>query len=154
MRGLLIVFLAFLSTIPFRARAQTWSSAQQEVWQFVEESWVADTSEDPNWIDRMVHPNFRGWDVEYPMPRNLETFKKWSRYSDENSQVLVYSVYPVAIVVEGNTAMAFYYGSIAVEDQTGEQKTTHFREVDVLIREGGHWKFLGWFGADQESGEG
>jgi hypothetical protein len=135
--------------VPLAARGQSWTPEQQEVWDFVVESWEADTSEDIEWVDRMVHPNFRGWDAGLPMPRDRDTQRRWSRYGDESGTTLIYSVFPVSIVVQGNTAVALYYGSIANEDLKGERETTHFKEVDVLIRENGEWKFLSWMGADE-----
>lgn len=149
MRRVLGVVVAFVFLAPLTARAQEWSAEQQEVWKFVEESWVADTSEDVTWVERMVHPDFMGWGTSYPMPRDRETYSRWNRYSDEAANTLIYSVYPVAIVVEGNTAVALYYGSIVEEDVKGDRETSHFREVDVLVRENGEWKFLSWMGADE-----
>lgn len=149
MRRILSLFFVLFLILPFGVQAQTWTPEQQEVWDFVVQSWEADTSEDITWVDRMVHPNFRGWDASLPMPRDRDTQRKWSRYGDESGNTLIYSVFPASIVVQGNTAVALYYGSIANEDHKGERETTHFKEVDVLIRENGEWKFLAWMGADE-----
>jgi len=149
MRAVWGVVLAVVFLLPLSARGQEWDPEQQEVWSFIVESWEADTAEDIGWIDQMVHPNFRGWDTSYPMPRDRDTARKWSRYGDESSNTLLYSVFPVSIVVQGNTAVVLYYGSIVTEDLKGDRETAQFREVDVLVREGGEWKFLAWMGADE-----
>ncbi len=151
MKRILAVVFPLVVLLPMTTQGQEWTAEQMEVWQVVEESWVADNSEDPGWIDRMVHPKLQGWDTSLPMPRDFETFKQWSRYNDANGDVLEFSAHPVAIVVHGNTAVAFYYGSIATEDLKGDRETTHFREVDVLVRDNGVWKFLAWMGADEPS---
>jgi len=149
MSRIVSVLVVSLFLIPGAVQGQTWTPEQQEVWEFVVETWEADTSEDITWVDRMVHPNFRGWDAGLPMPRDRDTQRQWSRYGDESGTTLIYSVFPASIVVQENTAVALYYGSIVNEDLEGKRETTHFKEVDVLIREDGEWKFLSWMGADQ-----
>ena len=149
MSRIVSVLVVSLFLIPGAVQGQTWTPEQHEVWEFVVETWEADTSEDITWVDRMVHPNFRGWDAGLPMPRDRDTQRQWSRYGDESGTTLIYSVFPASIVVQENTAVALYYGSIVNEDLEGKRETTHFKEVDVLIREDGEWKFLSWMGADQ-----
>jgi hypothetical protein len=83
------------------------------------------------------------------MPRDLETARRWNRYNDSTYDVLEFSIDPVAIIIEGNTAVAFCFGSIATEDLKGERETANFREADVLVRVDGQWKFLAWMGADE-----
>ena len=144
----LSVVVGSVLLVPVTVQAQGWSQEQQEVWEFIIQSWEADTREDITWVDRMVHPEFRGWDASLPMPRDRDTQRRWSRYGDESSNTLIYSVFPLSIVVQGSTAVALYYGSIVNEDLKGDRETTHFKEVDVLIREDGAWKFLSWMGAD------
>ena len=144
----LSVVVGSVLLLPVTVQAQRWSQEQQEVWEFIIQSWEADTGEDITWVDRMVHQEFRGWDASLPMPRDRDTQRRWSRYGDESSNTLIYSVFPLSIVVQGNTAVALYYGSIVNEDLEGDRETTHFKEVDVLIREDGEWKFLSWMGAD------
>ncbi len=151
MRRLVFVVLALAFFLPLTAQAQQWTEAQQGVWQVIEESWVADQADDPSWFDRFVHPNFKGWSATLPVPRDFETSKRWNQYERGNSESLIYSLHPVAIVVQGNTAVAYYFISGASENLKGERKTSHSRTIDTLIRENGEWKYLAWFGSDEAS---
>lgn len=147
--GLAVALSVFL---PAAVGAQTWSPEQAEVWKVVEDSWVAETAGNPDWYDEFVHPAFQGWSMSNPFPRSFQEGKRWNRFSRETSRNLIYSLHPMAIVVQGNTAMAFYYISGADEDLKGERKTTHSRQVETLIRVNGEWKFLGWLGGDEAGG--
>ena len=85
------------------------------------------------------------------MPRNFEEAKAWNRYGMENGRTLHYSLHPVAIVVEGNTAVAYYFVSHAGEDREGKRETTHSREVDTFVREDGRWMILAWMGSEEQN---
>ena len=132
-------------------KAQTWSPEQREVWAVVEDSWQAIAAKDHTWVDRLVHPKGRVWSNNYPMPRDHSSQGKWERYGAENSRTLVLELSPVAIVVQGNTAVAHYYYSQAMEDRKGDRKTEHGRYTDVLVRDGGQWKFLAWSGGESST---
>jgi ketosteroid isomerase-like protein len=102
--------------------------------------------EDATWPERFLHESFLGWDNENPAPRDKASTDKWSRYNDENSTTLMQELSPIGIVVHGNTAVAHYFYSEASENRKGERETTHGRYTDVLVRDGGTWRFLAWQG--------
>jgi hypothetical protein len=107
MRRILSVVFVGVFLLPLTVQGQTWNAEQQEVWKMIEDSWVADTQDDPTWYDRFVHPNFQGWSMTWPVPMGFELNRRWNRYNQEASETLLYSLHPVAIVVQGNTAVAF-----------------------------------------------
>ena len=154
MKRVLFLLLTLALLLPLATQAQTWSPEQQEVWKVVADSWVAETERDATWYEQFVHPSFHGWTMDTPHPRDYETAKGWNRFSWETSENLMYSLHPLAMVVEGNTAIVYYYYSTASEDEKGERETTHHRQVETLIQESGTWKFLGWLGGDEVSGVG
>lgn len=155
MRRIWGVVSALVFLLPVTAQAQTWSPEQEEVWKVVEASWVAsDTDRDPGWYDEFVHPEFRGWSMARPNPLDRETSRRWNRYGMDTSKTVIFSLHPMSIVVQGNTAIAFYYVSSASEDLKGEHETTHSREVDTFVRENGKWMILGWMTGDESSGGG
>ncbi len=140
-------FGLFLSTVTLLG--QTWSPEQREVIAVVEASWEADLAEDATWVDRLTHPNMLGWGRGYPMPRDRAQAKRWSEYGDENSNGLLHHLAPVGVAMHGDAAVVHYYVSVASENREGERETTHTRCTDVLVREGGEWRYLGWLCSDE-----
>ncbi len=130
--------------IPVETHGQSWSAEQREVWNVIVESWDAIVAKDVAWSDKWVHPNAIGWGDENPTPRTRATIKNWDRFGFEGSTTLVHEENLLAMVVQGNTALAHYYYSQGVEETEGKRRTIHGRCSDVLIREGGRWQFIGW----------
>lgn len=128
--------------------AQTWSAEQLEVWAFVQADWDASMQKDPGRAERNLHSSFQGWGNDIPAPRDREWTARWNRYADENTTTLIQQLTPLAIVVDGNTAVAHYLYSTATEDRKGDRETTHGRYTDVMVRDGTGWRFLAWAGGD------
>jgi len=91
------------------ALAQTWSNEQLEVWDVIQAQWQASMEEDATWPERFLHESFLGWANENPAPRDEASTDKWNRYGMENSTTLMQELYPVGIIVQGNTAVAHYF---------------------------------------------
>ena len=140
--GALVAFLAPT------AEAQTWTPEQSEVWAFIEADWDAGMQKDLTRFEQNVHPSFQGWDNGNPAPRDRDSTLRWNRFGDETSTTLMQQLHPLAIIVEGNTAVAHYLYSEASEDSEGKRETTHGRYTDVLIRDGSGWKFIAWAGGE------
>jgi hypothetical protein len=66
----------------------------------------------------------------------------------ENSTALLQELYPVGIIVHGNTAVAHYFYSQASENRKGERETVHGHYTDILVKENGTLQFLAWSGGD------
>jgi ketosteroid isomerase-like protein len=142
-----LIFLGLGATVT-TALGQTWSDKQLEVWSVIETQWKAAMEKDDNWTDKYLHDNFLGWGNQNPTPRGKASVKKWNRYGTENSTTLLQELFPVGIVVNGNTAVAHYFYSQASEDRKGERKTVNGQYTDILVKENGAWRFLAWRGGD------
>ena len=130
------------------AMAQSWSPEQQEIWKFEEQQWQMSKDKDASWIDKMVHTNISLWETGEAMPRNKASLTRWNRYGSSNSTVLEQEVFPISITITGNVAVVQYYYRIAREDYKKERETVGGRYMDVLIKEGGAWRFIAWAGGD------
>lgn len=135
---------AAATTLAAEARAQSWSDAQLEAWEFIQSEWQASMDEDASRYDLMFHDAFQGWDAENPAPRGLASTRRWSDLNQATT--LAFELHPLAIVVTGNTAVAHYVWSEMSEDADGERETTHGRYTDVLVRGQDGWRFLAWQG--------
>jgi hypothetical protein len=112
--SVLVTVTALLApSISHPVEAQTWSAEQLEVWAFVRADWDASMQKDPGRVERNLHASFQGWANDLPAPRDREWTARWNRYGDENSTTLMQQLTPLAIIVEGNTAVAHYLYSTA-----------------------------------------
>ena len=128
------------------AIAQDERDDHTNVWIAVEAQWDAEENGDKNWIDRMLLDKFYGWTKGTPAPRSKGSTKKWDRFNDQQGEMVAHELYPLEIVVTGDTAMAHYLYSSAFRKTDGETETTHGRYTDILIRTDDGWRFLGWHG--------
>ena len=128
--------------------AQTWSPEQQAVMAVVEKTWVEN---DASWVTALTYPEMLGWSNANPTPRGQATTKRWSDHGLENSKGLMHSLAPVGIAIRGETAVAHYYASVSAEGRDGKRETTTTRCTDTLTKEGGAWRYLGWFCFDEPS---
>ncbi len=72
----------------------------------------------------------------------------WDRFNDEQGEMVAHELYPLEIVVEGDTAIAHYLYSSAYRSKDGEVETNHGRYTDILIRTDDGWRFVGWHGGE------
>jgi hypothetical protein len=128
--------------------AQTWTPEQQELWTLEQKQWQMSRDADLTWIDTMVHPNLRYWEVGEPMPRDKASLARWNRYSSANSKVLEQELFPISATITGNVAVVQYHYQVARENYKKERETVTGHYTDVLIKEGGTWKFIAWEGGD------
>jgi len=127
--------------------AQTWTTAQLEVWAVIEAQWEAEAAQDRDWPDRSLHASFVGWDKHQPAPRDQISTKRWNAPELQDGKALMQELYPQRIVVQGDTAVLHYTYTVLAVDHKGDRVTRHGRYTDVLINDGG-WKFLAWHGGD------
>ena len=143
--GLLV---AALTGLVAPAAAQTWTPEQQELWRLEEQQWKMSAEKDLSWIETMVHPNISFWQQEQPMPRNRASLARWSKYESGNSTVLEQELFPIAMTITGNVAVAQYRYQVASENYKKERETVTGRYTDVFVKDGGRWKFITWAGGE------
>ena len=147
-RRLCLSFPLALALVASAASAQTWSTEQKEVWKVEDLQWQMSKDKDATWMDKLVHPNLSYWDNDQVAPRNQTSLKHWDRYSNSNGTTLEQEIYPISMTITGNIAVAQYRYTAARENYKKERETVSGRYTDVLIKDGGQWKFLAWAGGD------
>lgn len=128
--------------------AEKWSAEQQEVWQLEEQQWKQAAAKDMTWIDSMVHPNLSYWENGQAMPQDRASLARWFRFQTSSSSTLEQELFPISIVITGNVAVVNYYYSAARENAKQEREMVNGHYMDVLIKDGGRWKFIAWAGGD------
>jgi ketosteroid isomerase-like protein len=127
-------------------QAQESSDDQVAVWAVIERLWAMDNEGDSDWIDDMLTGDFVGWPYESPAPRTRASIDMWTEFSRRQAKPLQYELYPLSIVVHGDTASAHYLYTDAAGAADGRIITTNGRYTDVLVRDNRRWKFLSWHG--------
>ena len=130
------------------AATQTWSAEQQEIWQFEQTQWKMAAAKDMSWMDTMVHPNLSYWETQQHSPQDKASLVRWNRYNNASTTVLEQELFPVSIVVTGNLAVVHYRYTMARENYRKEREMVTGRYTDILLKDGGSWKFVSWSGGD------
>jgi len=132
------------------AFAQESTDDSADVWAVIEEEWNADEKGDRKWPDRLLTDDFSGWGTDSPAPRSKASTKMWDRFNEQLGKMVAHELYPLAIVVHDDVAVAHYLYSSAFESKGGDIEMSNGRYTDVLVRSDDGWKFLTWHGGEDE----
>jgi len=143
-----VLALGGLMAVAGPASAQTWSAEQQEIWKVEQKQWQMSQDGDSTWIDTMVHPNMKYWDVGQPMPQDTASLARWNRYTTANGKTLEHEIFPISATITGNLAVVQYHYQVARENYKKEREMATGHYTDVLLKENGVWKFIAWAGGD------
>jgi len=123
---------------------------QADVWATVEGQWEADEKGSKEWMTELLHDDFSGWGKTSPAPRSKSSTIMWDRFADEQGKMLEHELYPLAIVVDGDVAIAHYLYTSATEDRDDDVEVSNGRYTDILVRTEDGWKFIAWHGGDDD----
>ena len=144
------VFAAAAFLLSGFAAAQDTVADQAGVWAVVERQWNAVEDGDKKWMDELLADDFTGWPKNAPAPRNKASTKMWNRFNESQGKVVAHELYPLAIIIHDDVAVAHYLYTSAYKDKDGEVEMNNGRYSDVLVRTDGGWKFLSWHGGSDE----
>lgn len=144
------VFLLLAGPFTSLALAQDPPSDAANIWVVIEEQWNAEEKGDKRWPERLLTDDFSGWDKSSPAPRSKSSTIYWNRFSERQGETVAHELYPLSILVRGDTAIAHYLYTTAFEAKDGEIEVTNGRFTDVLVRTDEGWKFLSWHGGADE----
>jgi ketosteroid isomerase-like protein len=146
--GFAAVLMLFLAS--GAAFSQDSGNDAAAVWAAVEEVWSAEENGDTGWTETMLTGDFMGWPTNSPAPRSKASTRMWSRFNADQTKGLTHELYPLSIVVHGDTAVVHYLYSMAVQTKDKQTSLTNGRFTDILVREDGSWKFLSWHGGSTD----
>lgn len=147
---LILTLTAVVLTASATAAAQDAPDDQADVWATIEGQWVSEERGDDEWMDRLLADDFSGWGKNSPAPRTKTSTKMWDRFSDEQGNMVAHELYPLAIVVNGDVAVAHYLYTTAYEDKDDVVEMNNGRYTDILVRTADGWQFIAWHGGDDE----
>jgi ketosteroid isomerase-like protein len=124
--------------------AQEWTSEQKDVWTGVEKYWAAATSGDAQAFLAYIDESYKGWDNSGLVPMNKANTGKWIEYGSKTRKVLVYTITPLAIWVNGNFAYVHYsYNEVDKNTETGKTSDNSGIWTDILMKKDGKWLLIG-----------
>ncbi len=146
------LFVSLLLTVPLAniAIAEDPPSDGANVWVVIEEQWDAEEQGDKRWPERLLTDDFSGWDMSSPAPRSKSSTIYWNRFSERQGETVAHELYPLSILVRGDTAIAHYLYTTAFQNKDGEIEVTNGRFTDILVRTDEGWRFLSWHGGTDE----
>lgn len=132
------------------AFAQDDADDHATVWATVEAMWNAEERGDNSWVDDMLAADFVGWPQSSPAPRSKSSTRMWARFADDQNKGLAHELYPLSIVVHGDTAIVHYLYTSVVQTKSKTTQSNNGRYTDVLVRDESGWKFISWHGGDDQ----
>jgi ketosteroid isomerase-like protein len=121
-----------------------------DVWATIEGQWAAEQQGDNDWLDQALTDDFSGWPNESPAPRSKSSMKMWDRFSDDQGSTIQHELYPLAIVVHGDVAVAHYLYTSAFQAKDQKVEVRNGRFTDILVRTDDGWKFVAWHGGSDD----
>ncbi len=121
-------------------------SDDSAVWSVIERAWRAEREGNTRWIESLLSADFVGWTNDAPAPRDKASTRLWNAFDSKQNNLLEYELYPLSIIVHGDTAIAHYLYSSAVQPKGENVESVNGRFTDVLVRSADGWKFLSWHG--------
>jgi ketosteroid isomerase-like protein len=105
-----------------------------DVWAVIEQQWEASEQGETDWIDELLADRFSGWMRGSPAPRGKESIRMWQRFESKMWDGEQHELFPLSIVVQGETAIAHYLYTNAGKDGDGKLKVVTGRFTDILVR--------------------
>ena len=96
------------------AVAQSSVDDQAAVWAAVEAIWSAEESGNADWVEDMLSADFMGWPNDSPAPRSKASVRMWNRFDQDQTSGIAHELYPLSIVVHGDTAIVHYLYTNAI----------------------------------------
>ena len=141
---ILTVGVALLSlAVGTASQAQSFSSEEQEVWDFIERCNELFNAQDAEGALRCFHEDFSGWGPTEPFPRGKKYEETIGAYLTAHQVSRATEARPFTVRVYGNFAFAHYLSTWLEELPDGtfvEHKTAW---TDLLLRENGQWSWIG-----------
>jgi ketosteroid isomerase-like protein len=138
----LILILLFL-LYPVNLNAQQWTAEQKDVWKAVETYNDIAAKGDVEGFLSYFDDSYIGWDNESEVPHTKADIQKFVNYWMKKGKVVVFTITPARIWVNGNFAYVHYYYTQVYEDKDGKPFTERGRWTDILMKKDGKWVMIG-----------
>ena len=138
-----ILVVLFTLLFVYNIQAQQWTDEQKDVWAGVEAYWQVGMSANPMDFLNYFDDSYYGWDNENDAPSTKADVSKSLKYWTTKGKVVLYTITPARIWVNGNFAYVHYYYEQVTEGSDGKPNTESGRWTDILMKKDGKWVMVG-----------
>ena len=138
-----ILVVLFTLLFVYNIQAQQWTDEQKDVWAGVEAYWGVFMSSNPADFLNYVDDSYYGWDNENDAPNIKADVIKSLKYWITKGKVVLYTITPARIWVNGNFAYVHYYYEQVFEGSDGKPSTERGRWTDILMKKDGKLVIVG-----------
>ena len=140
MKRLLVLTVGMcLFVLSGQVQAQTWSPAEKEVLQALEDVVRAYQEENLEAVMAFYHDDFVGFRYGAPNTFNKADLRKSLPLNWANQETVEGWVKPLNIRVAGNAAVIHHYQYTLVRDKDGKETDYRGRWTEFLVKQGGKW---------------
>jgi ketosteroid isomerase-like protein len=134
-----MLFLALLISAA-QVQAQTWSAAEKEVLQAMEDCGRAYMEEDLEAVAaNCYHDDYVRFRRPAPTTFNKADVLDSTQMFWADNDVVRWTAKPLAIRIVGNVAVVHFYVYAMVQDKEGKRRFQRNRHTDVWVKEEGKW---------------
>ena len=145
-----VLALLAIATLPALAQEEEQPAPRvaddAAVWSVIERAWRSERENDDDWVNDLLSADFVGWSNDSPAPRDKSSTRQWTQFNNKQDKLLEYELYPLSIVVHGDTAIAHYLFASVMQIRGNAPRQLTGRYTDVLVRTANGWRFLAWHG--------
>lgn len=138
-----ILVVLFTLLFVYNIQAQQWTDEQKDVWAGVEAYWSVSMSSNPMDFLNYFDDSYYGWNDENEAPSTKADVNKFLSYWTTKGKVVLYTITPARIWVNGNFAYVHYYYEQVTEGSDGKPMTERGRWTDILMKKDGKWVMVG-----------
>lgn len=147
MKRAFFLFLGFSFLSTYTTIAQTWTDAEQEVWQAIVDCHASNTNKDEAASLDCFHEDYSFWWSEYVLPFSKDRVRNSHHYFLETDKTIYTDLRPAGIKVYGNTALVHWGIEGFMMDENGDRDEWNGRISMMLLKENGKWRYLGGGGS-------
>jgi len=125
-----------------QVQAQTWSPAEKEVLQAIDDCLRAAKEENLEAWMACTHDDFVGFGYGSPNTWNKADARKNVPLRWANQDLIEWWIKPLAIRIVGDVAIIHYYGHELNRDKDGKETRSRNRWTDIMVKQGGKWVWI------------
>jgi ketosteroid isomerase-like protein len=128
--------------------AQTWSPAEKEVLQAMDQCITAWKDKDLDAWMACHHDDYVSFRYGAPNTWNNDDLRKELSLAWANEDLVEWWIKPLAIRIVGDVAIIHYYDYALYRDKDGKERRSRMRWTDTLVKQGGNWLWIADHGGE------
>jgi hypothetical protein len=141
-----VFFVALL--VPATARAQHWTTEEQEIIDLNQACWDAWASHDLSRIEATCneHEGARGWYTPNAAPDNgwyAKNARRWMSAIGSKEEWIYFEIIPTSVRIFNETALIHFWATLTLRAVDGNVKTISQKQLNIWQRIDSRWTWIG-----------